>query len=359
MGIPTFRIGNLEMKLFQGGMGVGISGWRLASAVANEGGAGIIAGVEWGTLKGYPGKHDEANMNALRHEIRQAKKAITNPRGVLGVNIMKVLSKYEGLVEVSVQEKVCFITSGAGDPFPIDLPKYVPRESGIILVPIVSSAKGARLVCKRWKKQFDYIPDAIVVEGPKAGGHLGFKPEELANFEFVESYLRREIPEVVRVVRQYEIEKGVYIPVIAAGGIFSGADIKEARLWGADGVQMATRFVPTYECDASLEFKQTYIDCKNGDLKIICSPVGLPGRVIDGDFVFEDPNHGCRSHCLRTCRPSESPYCIADALINAQKGDLQKGFVFAGSNAYKCNEIISVSELMGQLDSEYDKAMSS
>lgn len=352
--IPKFKIGDLEAELIQGGMGVGISKGGLAGAVGDEGGIGIIASVALGLVglsENYDYKKDyvKANQDALRDEIRRARR-ISN--GVIGVNIMHALSDYTSLIETSVEEEVDLIISGAG--IPRDLPQYLNGKD-IKLVPIVSSSRVANMICKAWYK-FGHLPDAVVVEGPKAGGHLGFSREELDNPDFVSNGLERIFVEVIDAVKEYGD-----IPVIAAGGIFYGSDIKRVLDLGAAGVQMATRFVPTYECDADDKFKQAYVNCKEEDIRIINSPVGMPGRAIVNEFLerIEGGNgdkFSCYHHCLKTCNPRESPYCIANALANAQQGDLDNGFVFAGSNAYKCNEVVSVRDVFESLGREYSEA---
>jgi len=362
--IPKFKIGNsgktLEVNLIQGGMGVGISLSGLASAVANEGGAGIIASVGIGGLKKYPGNYAEANAIALKEEIKLARE---KSKGVIGVNIMHALSDYSSLVKTAVEENVDLIISGAG--IPRDLPKYlkVKDKNGkeykkdIKLIPIVSSVRVLKIIYKAWERQ-GYIPDAIVVEGPKAGGHLGFSREQLNNPEFVKNALEEIVSGVVEESRQFG-----NIPVIAAGGIFDGTDIAHYLKLGASGVQMATRFVPTYECDASQEFKNEYLRSKKEDIIVIDSPVGMPGRAIRNKFLEKvekgiQDNFKCDYKCLKTCNPNESPYCIANALIEAQQGDFRRGYAFAGTNAYKCNEIISVKNLMQKLSDEYSLSIS-
>jgi len=361
--LPKFKFGNsgkvLEINLIQGGMGVGISLSGLASAVANEGGAGIIASVGIGELKGYlkefGGDYAKANQEGLREEIRKARE---KSNGIIGVNIMHALSDYVSLVETAVEENVDFIVSGAG--VPRDLPGYLDGKD-IKLIPIVSSAKYSNLICKAWSR-LDHVPDAIIVEGPKAGGHLGFKREQLDNPEYVENALETIVREVVEKSKDFGD-----IPVIAAGGIYSGQDIKKALSWGASGVQIATRFVPTYECDANDAFKWAYLNANKEDIIIINSPVGMPGRAIKNKFLKriydgEKDKFGCKFACLKTCKPNKSSYCIADALVKAQKGDLSRGYAFAGVNAYKCTpktcldengQFISVKTLMKKLSDEF------
>ncbi len=374
--LPKFKIGNLgktlEVNIIQGGMGVGISLSGLASAVANCGGAGIIASVGLGPLKSYLEKYGrdyiKANQVALRDEIREARK---KSDGVIGVNIMHALSDYVSLVKTSVEENVDLIISGAG--IPRDLPKYLNGKD-IKLIPIVSSARYSNLICTAWSKP-GHAPNAIIVEGPKAGGHLAFKREQLDNPKYVENTLETIVKEVVEQSKEFSrLHNLREIPVIAAGGIYTGQDIKKALSWGAKGVQMATRFVCTDECDAHNNFKQAYLDANAEDLTIIKSPVGLPGRVIKNEFVEkiqamektgEKYKFPCGFKCLKTCDFKKAPYCIANALVEAQQGDFSRGFAFAGTNAYKCTpetcldkngKFISVKTLTQRLSDEYNSA---
>ncbi len=347
-GFPTLKIGNLEINppIIQGGMGVRISMANLAAAVANEGCVGVIASVCLGRFEELPGSEFvRANEEALRREIRKARRM---SKGVIGVNVMVALSNYENLVNASVEEGADLIISGAG--LPLDLPKLT-KGKDIKLAPIVSSAKAFRIICKKWQRNFNRIPDAVIVEGEKAGGHLGFSPQQLK--DNTAPTLESIVSEVVDTVKSM----GVNVPVIPAGGIFDGKDISRFLALGASGVQMATRFVCTTECDAPDKFKQAYLNAKKEDLVIISSPVGMPGRVIKNSFV-EKINRGetatyiCNFHCLRTCDPKPAPYCIARVLANAADGNLDEAFVFAGSNAYRCNEIIPVKKLIEQLIEE-------
>ena len=343
--IPKLRIGELEISLIQGGMGVGISGASLASAVANQGGAGIIAAVGLNEAKGYTGDYVESSSAALRDEILKAR---SKTSGIIGVNIMHVLSNYSSLVETSIQENVDLIISGAG--IPRDMPRYLRKDSKTKLIPIVSSARLASMICKAWKA-YNHLPDAIIVEGPKAGGHLGYSHEQLLDKEFVANGLENIVAEVLEITKRK-------IPIIAAGGIFYGGDIKKFLDIGAAGVQMATRFVTTYECDAPQVFKDAYLKCSEEDLRIIRSPVGMPGRAITNKFLEEVESgkkipFACPYHCLKPCDIKKSPYCIARALVQAKKGNLENGFVFAGSNAYLCKKIVSVREVFEDLEREY------
>jgi len=352
----ALHIGDLTalLPIIQGGMGVAVSLSGLASAVANEGGIGVIACAGIGMLEAdlYT-NFLEANTRALRREIRRAKEL---SQGILGVNIMVALSNFGDLVKTALEEGIDIIFSGAG--LPLDLPHYLTGTSRTKLVPIVSSGRAARIIAKRWTERYAYLPDAIVVEGPLAGGHLGFKPEQIGDPAYA---LERLVAEVLAEVQPFGEKHQKAIPVIAAGGIYTGADIHKFLRLGAAGVQMATRFVTTHECDASLAFKEAYIRAKPEDIVIIKSPVGMPGRAIRNQFI-DDVNNAkkapfqCPYHCIITCDYTNSPYCIAMALINAQRGDLKRGFAFAGENAYRATEIVSVKELIGTLLEEYAAA---
>ncbi|MBN2107907.1 MAG: nitronate monooxygenase [Deltaproteobacteria bacterium] len=339
--------------IIQGGMGINISLSGLAAAVANEGGIGVISAAGLGFEERADSNYFNANIKALEREIRKARELT---RGVLGVNVMLALSNFPDLVKTCIKEKADIIFVGAG--MTLDLPKYLLAGSKTKLAVIVSSARAARLICQKWLNRFNYLPDAIVVEGPKAGGHLGFSIEELSNPLFA---LEKLVIEVVNEVKAFAHQKK--IPIIAAGGIYTGADIKKILDLGAAGVQMATRFVTTHECDADIRFKQAYIDARKEDIIIIKSPVGMPGRAIRNKFLDEVSEGarkpiGCVCKCIRTCDVVNSPYCIVRALVNAKNGNFDEGFAFAGSNAYLAKKIISVKELMATLRNEYAKACS-
>lgn len=354
--LRELKIGSLTARLpiIQGGMGVGISLSGLASAVANEGGIGVIAAAGIGMLDyDFSTKFLEANIARLKSEIKKARE---KTKGIIGVNIMVALTNYAEFVKAAIEERADIIFSGAG--LPLNLPQFLEEKYETKLVPIVSSARAAGVICRKWLDKYNYLPDAIVVEGPKAGGHLGFKEEQIFDPEYS---LEKIVPEVVDTVKTFEDKAGRPIPVIAGGGIYSGEDIYRFMKLGASGVQMATRFVTTEECDASIEFKNTYINAKKEDLTIIKSPVGMPGRAIRNTFT-EDTARGankpykCQYHCIVTCDYKNSPYCIAQALTNAQKGHLEHGFAFAGENAYRADKIVSVKELMETLQEEYNAA---
>lgn len=335
-------------------MAIGISLSKLASAVANEGGIGVIGAAMIGMSEpDLYSNGKEANIRALKREIRSARQ---KTRGILGVNIMVALTDFDDMVRVAIAEGIDIIFSGAG--LPLDLPGYLTNGSKTKLVPIISSERAAKIICKKWISRFNYLPDALVVEGPMAGGHLGFKMEQINNSEFI---LENIVPQVIKAVKPFEEAYNKHIPVIAAGGVYTGADIHKYLKMGADGVQMGTRFVATHECDAALEFKQAYVNAKPEDLVLIESPVGLPGRAVRSKFI-EDVNLGmrkpfkCPYHCIKTCNYKESPYCISFALISAKKGNLRHGFAFAGANAYRVEEIVSVKTLITSLLAEYEQA---
>jgi nitronate monooxygenase len=350
MILPELKIGELSPRLpiVQGGMGVGISMWRLASSVANAGGIGVISGVEPGFyLNEYSTNKHRANVEALKDNIRKARQS--SPSGIIGVNIMTALNDFEEMVTAAVREKIDIIFSGAG--LPLKLPDLV-KGSAARIAPIVSSAKAASVICKHWDKKYGIIPDAIVVEGPKAGGHLGFTLEQLKNSAKLSIDIL--VNEVVNAIKPFEQKYRRPIPIIGAGGIFDGRDAAKVLASGASGIQMATRFVATYECDAHQRFKDQYINASKDDIVIIKSPVGMPGRAIRNAFISDVENgvrkpFKCISNCLKTCNPAQSPYCIADALINAQKGILSKGFAFAGENVYRVDRMSSVKEIVSQV----------
>lgn len=352
--MKSFFIGNLEIKLpvIQGGMGVGVSLSGLASAVANEGGVGVISCAGLGLMYRQPASDYLSDcIWGLKEEIRKAKE---KTKGVIGINIMVALTNFADMVRTSIAEKADVIFAGAG--LPLDLPSFLKADSTTKLVPIVSSSRAAKIICDKWFANYNYLPDAIVVEGPKAGGHLGFKTSQLEDEQYSLEHL---VPEVVEIAKTYKEHKN--IPVIAAGGIHSGEDIRRFIDMGASGVQMGTIFVTTDECDASEIFKNVFIDSKKEDIKIIQSPVGMPGRAIDGVFIRKvesgsEVPKSCPYHCIRTCDYSKSPYCIVVALYNAARGNMQKGYAFAGANAHLAKKIISVKETIASLKAEFLQA---
>ncbi|MEG1905553.1 MAG: nitronate monooxygenase [Bacteroidales bacterium] len=353
--MKSLRIGNLlaNLPIVQGGMGVGISLSGLASAVAKEGGVGVISSAGLGLLyRNHSKDYNEASIFGLKEELRKARE---KARGVIGINVMVAMSNFADMVKTAIAEKADIIFSGAG--LPLDLPSFLQKDSVTKLAPIVSSARAIKILCEKWKNTYDYLPDAVVVEGPKAGGHLGYKAEQLDDERFS---LEEILPQVVKEVRYFEERYGKKIPVIAAGGIYTGEDIHRMMELGASGVQMGTRFVTTDECDASVAFKQTYIDATEADIEIIKSPVGMPGRAIFNSFIdrvksgITQPK-SCPFNCIKTCDISKSPYCIMLALYQAFKGNLNQGYAFAGANAWRAKKIQSVKDLVDSLRTEYEE----
>lgn len=349
-----FKIGDLTIKLpiVQGGMGVGVSLSSLAAAVANEGGIGVLSAAGIGLVgTGMDKKGMEYNCEALANEIRRTR-SLTD--GAIGVNIMVALSDFGDMVKTSIDEGVDVIFAGAG--LPLTLPSFIKEGSKTKIVPIISSAKAVKTISTWWQEKYNYIADAFVLEGPMAGGHLGFKREQIDNFDYS---LEALVPQVKQEIEKLEAKSNKKIPLIAGGGVFSGMDMKRILSLGADAVQMGTRFVATTECDASDEFKAMYVNCKENDIEIIESPVGLPGRAINNDFLRAVKNgekkpYTCPFHCIKTCKEEESPYCISVALLNACKGKLQNGFAFIGAKGYMIDKVISVKELFKALENEYN-----
>ena len=345
----------IAVPIIQGGMGVGVSLSGLAVAVANEGGVGVISSAGLGLLyRNLSIDFREANILGLTEEISKARKST---KGIIGVNIMVAMSNFADLVRTAIKEKIDIIFAGAG--LPLDLPSFLTKGSKTKLVPIVSSGRAAKIILEKWNANYHVLPDAFVVEGPKAGGHLGFKKHEIQDEDFL---LSRLVADVCEAIRPLEEKYGKKIPVIAAGGIYTGTDIYEIMKSGADGVQMGTKFVTTHECDASIKFKEAYINAEVSDLGIIDSPVGMPGRAIINSFTEKirmGKKHPlrCPFKCIRTCDVSSSPYCIISALFNAFKGNLEGGFAFAGSNAYRATKLQSVKEVFLELKKEFQLAM--
>ncbi len=344
------KLGDKTSKypIIQGGMGVGVSLHKLAGTVSKEGGIGIISTADIGYQEpDFDKNPNEANLRAISKEIQKARE-IAGEDKILGVNIMVAMKEYASLVRECVKQKIDLIISGAG--IPKDLPEYV-KETKTKIAPIVSSLRCCKLIVKHWMSKYNYVPDMIVIEGPEAGGHLGFKQEELE--ENNKPKLEDITVEIVSYIKEVEKETGKEIPVISAGGIWDSKDIKKFLDLGADGVQMATRFVATNECDASEEFKQAYINAQKENIKIIKSPVGMPGRAIFNSFIQKTEKEKCKIskcyQCIKTCRVESTPYCITKALINSVKGNISEGLIFCGSNVEKVKEIVSVKTLMNEL----------
>ncbi len=355
MEIPKLQIGSLtaNIPIVQGGMGVRVSLASLASAVANEGGIGTISSIGLGDLEASKQDYERISLEALITEIHKAR-SMTD--GHLAVNVMGVLSNANDLITTSVQEGIKMIVFGAG--LPTKLPALVPDPS-VSLVPIISSARVAELILRSWDKRYERPTDGFILEGPLAGGHLGFSEEQL---EHAEDYsLEKLLSEVLEAIKPFEDKFGKKIPIITGGGVYTGKDIARMLSLGASGVQMGTRFVCTEECDVSQEFKQAFLDAKKEDIVIIKSPVGMPGRAINNRFLKDLEIQGklkikCPYRCLTACKVSTAKYCIALALVNAYFGDLDHGLIFCGQNAYRVDKITTVHELIQELLGELEEA---
>lgn len=348
MRLPELKIGEkiISVPIIQGGMGVGVSLSNLAGNVAKCGGIGVISSAQIGFKEAdFETNTYEANYRALEKYIKEAKK-ISQGNGMIAVNIMCVTTNYEDMVKKAADFGADMIISGAG--LPKNLPDIV-KEYDIKIAPIVSSSRAANLICKLWTTKYNYVPDMIVVEGPKAGGHLGFSIDEL-NDKNINIY--DIVSDVKNVVKNYNKD----IPVIAAGGIFDGLDIVNAFKHGADGVQIATRFVTTKECDANIKFKEAYVNAKKEDIVIIKSPVGMPGRAIKNHFLYNLENYKINKcyNCIKTCDRKTVPYCITQALVNSVNGDVDNGLIFCGSNVDKINKITTVKDLIDELIKEVE-----
>ena len=335
----------IPVPIFQGGMGIGISLSGLAAAVARHGGVGVISAAQIGFMEpDFYSDPKAANIRALKRNIREALDAVKDvpDRGLIAVNIMCASRHYEEFVEAAIDAGVEMVISGAG--LPTGLPG-VHKSDKVKLVPIVSSARATELILKSWAKKYNRVPDAVIFEGPLAGGHLGFKEEQL---EEAQENFYQTIMEI-----REALEDLPNCPLIVAGGIYTKQDVQKALAYGANGVQLGTRFVTTEECDAHPNFKEAYLKAREEDMAVIKSPVGMPGRAIHTPFIdrVEEgriPPEKCNK-CLVPCKSSEAPYCITQALINAAKGDTEHGLVFSGSNAYRATKIEKVEDIFKEL----------
>jgi NAD(P)H-dependent flavin oxidoreductase YrpB (nitropropane dioxygenase family) len=355
MKIPKLQIGSLSanIPIVQGGMGVRVSLASLASAVANEGGIGTISSIGLGDLEASKKEYERISREALIMEIRKAR-SMTD--GLLAVNFMGVLSNVNDLIKASVQEGIKIIVFGAG--LPTKLPALV-QDPSVNLVPIISSARVAEFILRTWDKRYEIIADGLILEGPLAGGHLGFSEEQLKHPD--DHSIEKLLPEVLEAIKPYEDKYGKKIPVITGGGIYNGKDIARMLSLGASGVQMGTRFVCTEECNVSSEFKQAYLEAREEDIVIIKSPVGMPGRAINNRFLKDLKAKGklkinCPYRCLTACKVKTARYCIALALVNSYFGDVDHGLIFCGQNAYRVDKIVTVKELIHELLSELKEA---
>ena len=348
--MKNMKIGDklTRIPLIQGGMGVGISLGRLAGAVAKEGGVGIISTAQIGYREpDFDDNPAEANLRAIRSEMEKAR--AISPDGIVGFNVMTALREHAEHIRAAVKAGADIIISGAG--LPTELPALT-EGSRTKVAPIVSTDKSAQVILKYWDRKYKRTADLVVIEGPLAGGHLGFKKEDLS--EYTPDVYSEEIRRIIRTVKSYGEKYGVDIPVVVAGGIYDGDDVKRVMALGADGVQVATRFVTTEECDADIRYKEAYIRASEEDIAIVKSPVGMPGRAILNPFmkrvmaggkIPHSPCHGC----LAKCKPAEIPYCITDGLINAVKGNVENALLFCGAKAWKAQKIDTVREAVQEL----------
>lgn len=351
--LPELKIGNRVVKLpiIQGGMGVGVSRSGLAGAVAKEGGIGIISTAQIGyDEEGFDTNPAECNLKAISKHIHKAKE-ISDGNGMVGVNVMVALKHYKEHVKAAVDAGADVIICGAG--LPVTLPELVAGSS-VMIAPIVSSVRASNVILKMWDHKYNRTADFIVVEGPKAGGHLGYHLEQL---EHIEEYdFDAEIIKIIESKKNYEEEYHCHIPVIIAGGVFDYEDVMHMFSLGANGVQIATRFVATEECDADPLYKEAYINAREEDTEIVVSPVGMPGRAVHNKFIESVKKQKqtitkCYQ-CLEKCNPKEVPYCITKALTEAVKGNTEDGLIFCGSNVGRIEKITTVHELMMELSGE-------
>ncbi|MCC8127315.1 MAG: nitronate monooxygenase family protein [Clostridiales bacterium] len=352
----VLQIGNkcAKLPLIQGGMGVGVSLSKLAGAVAKEGGIGIISTAQIGFREpDFMTDSKAANLRAMTDELKKAREiAGPDSQGLIGYNIMVATKDYPEYIRTAAEAGADVIISGAG--LPVDMPAYVEGYDTKI-APIVSSEKAANIILKRWDRNYKRTADFVVIEGAHAGGHLGFSPEQLShlNDDDYEKNYDLEIKKIIDCVRRYANKYLTKIPVIVAGGIMNRTQADHAFSLGADGVQVATPFVTTEECDASQEFKEAYIHASKDDIEIIKSPVGMPGRAIHNRFL-ERISQGKDSisrcfRCLEQCNPSTAPYCITQALIRAVQGDVDNGLVFCGDNAQYLTRITTVKDVIASI----------
>lgn len=349
MNLKPLNIDGLIAKypIVQGGMGVGISLDRLAGSVALAGGVGIISTAQIGFREpGYDESPLATNLAAIKKYVDKAREIAGG--GVIGVNIMVATRHYEEYVKAAVKAGVDLIVSGAG--LPTMLPELV-KNTKTKIAPIVSSVKSAKVICKLWDRHYSRTPDMVVIEGPKAGGHLGFSKEDIETI--TDEQYDNEIVAIKEVVEEYGRKYDRHIPVVFGGGVYDKEDMEHYMNLGIDGVQIATRFVTTYECDASDEYKKSYINAKEEDIRIVKSPVGMPGRAIYNKFMENSEKGGFklkRCHqCISTCNGKDIPYCITDALVNAANGNVDEALLFCGAKAYKATKLEHVSDIIKSL----------
>ncbi len=359
MSFNSLKIGKytIEKPIVQGGMGVGISWDQLAGNVSLQGGLGVISSVGTGYYKNKEYSKKLVANRPLSEKNFYSKEGfnaiIKSARGICGdkplaANILYAINDYGRVVRDACEAGIDIIITGAG--LPTNMPEFTEGYPDVALVPIVSSAKALKIICKRWQKRYDKLPDAVIVEGPKSGGHQGFTYEQC---RMEENQLENIVAPVVE-----EAAKWGDIPVIAAGGVWDKSDIEQMMRLGARGVQMGTRFIGTYECDAHANFKKVLLEAKKEDIQLMSSPVGYPAQGIATNLTHlvekrEGPAIKCISNCVAPCKRGEEAkvvgFCIADRLSDAYEGNLETGLFFSGTNGYRVNEIITVEELINKL----------
>jgi len=359
MSFKPLKIGKYTIKhpIVQGGMGLGISWDRLAGNVSREGGLGVVSSVGTGYYEERKYSDKDINERPLHesnfYSSKGLKAIIDNARKLadgnpIAVNILYASNDYERIARDACAAGIDIIITGAG--LPTNMPEFTENYPNVALVPIVSSAKALKIICKRWTKRYNRLPDAIVVEGPLSGGHQGFTYEQCKQDEY-------QLENLIGPIKE-EIKKWGDFPLIAAGGVWDKADIERMMELGADGVQMGTRFIGTHECDAHDNFKEIILAAKEEDIKLLKSPVGYPARGVRTNLIElvdkrEGPKVKCISNCVAPCKrgieAKEVGYCIADRLSDAFLGKKDTGLFFTGANGYKLNEIISVKELINKL----------
>lgn len=349
------KLGNRELALplIQGGMGVGVSMGGLAGAVAAQGAMGTLSTADAGWNEPDFAAHpQQANLRALRREVQRAKRLAAGA-GLVAVNAMVATRQYADSVRTALEAGADAIVSGAG--LPLELPALAEGFEAL-LAPIVSGPRAAQLICRTWAKRYGRVPDFVVLEGCQAGGHLGFEEADLLSGRCTP--LSRLIPEVLAALRPFEEKFGRAIPLFCAGGVATGAEMARCTRLGAAGAQLATRFIATEECDASQGYKDVLLAARPEDLRIIHSPVGMPGRAVNSPLVqrlaagMRQPPAHC-SGCIKSCRPAETPFCITHALIEAVKGNWEEGLFFSGSRVDLVDRMRTVSDLIDELIKEW------
>ena len=359
MSFKSLKIGKyiIEKPIVQGGMGVGVSWDKLAGTVSKEGGLGVISSVGTGYYENKSHAHKlvaTRPLDTLNFYSKEGLNAIVqNARKICGdkplaANVLYAINDYGRVVTDACEAGVNMIITGAG--LPTNMPEFTADYPDVALIPIVSSAKALKIICKRWQKRYNRLPDAVILEGPKSGGHQGFTYEQCS---LPENQLENLVKPVVE-----EAALWGDIPVIAAGGVWDKNDIEQMMALGARGVQMGTRFIGTFECDAHENFKNVLLAAKEEDIQLMGSPVGYPARGVRTNLTTlvekrEGPAIKCISNCVAPCNRGEEAkavgFCIADRLSDAYEGNTELGLFFSGTNGYRLTEIISVKELMNKL----------